>query len=320
MWGFFPPYYKLLQRSGPVEILAHRVLWSLVFVSALLLVLRRGNRLAHLRHKPLVLVGITAAAVLIAINWGTYIYAVTSDHVVEASLGYFINPLFVVLLGVFLLRERLRPAQWTALGVGAAAVVVLTIDYGRPPWIALTLAVSFGSYAMVKKRLALPAAEGLAVESGVLAVPCLGYLLFLAARGHSTFGTISPLYTTLLILSGCVTAIPLLCFAGAANRIPLSGIGILQYITPTIQFGFGVLVYHEPMPPARAAGFGMVWLALIIFTVDGLRRRPPTARAVPIGDDTAPAEATPAEATPADTTPADADRPLTGRMPAAGCR
>jgi chloramphenicol-sensitive protein RarD len=275
MWGFFPPYYKLLRRAGPIEILAHRVLWSLVFVSLLLGVLRRGRRLVGLLRQPRMLAGVTAAAVLIAVNWGMYIYAVISDHIVEASLGYFINPLLTVLLGVVILRERLRRPQWVALGVGAVAVAVLTVDYGRPPWIALTLAASFGSYGLIKKWLALPAAEGLVAESAVLTIPALAYVAVLAHQGRSTFGTVSALHTTLLIVSGLLTAVPLLCFAGATNRIPLSGIGIMQYITPTIQFGFGVLVYREALPPARAMGFGLVWLALAIFTVDSLRSRTP---------------------------------------------
>jgi chloramphenicol-sensitive protein RarD len=176
-----------------------------------------------------------------------------------------------VLLGVLVLRERLRPAQWTAIGIGAAAVAVLTADYGRLPWIALTLALSFGAYGLVKKRLGLPAAEGLLVESAVLAVPAVAYLGYLIAAGRSTFGQVSTPHTVLLLMAGVITAVPLLCFAGAANRIPLSALGILQYVTPTLQLGFGVLIFGEPMPPARLAGFALVWAALAVFTWDAFR-------------------------------------------------
>ncbi|MFC4148907.1 EamA family transporter RarD [Micromonospora mangrovi] len=272
LWGFFPIYFKLLRPAGPVEILAHRVVWSVAFVALLLAALRNYGFLRALLHRPRTLAGIVVAAALIAVNWGTYIYGVNSDRVVETALGYFINPLVSVLLGVFVLRERLRPAQWAALGVGALAVAVLTVDYGRPPWLALTLAVSFAGYGLVKKRLGLPAAEGLFVESAVLALPALAYLGWLVHRGDSTFGHGSAGHTALLVLAGAATAIPLLLFAGAANRLPLSAVGMLQYLAPILQLGCGVLIFHEPMPPARLAGFALVWLALIVFTVDALRQ------------------------------------------------
>ncbi|SBT50842.1 EamA family transporter RarD [Micromonospora auratinigra] len=269
LWGFFPIYLKLLRPAGPVEILAHRIVWSVVFVALLLAALRNIAFLRALARRPRALAGITVAAALIAVNWGTYIYGVNSDRVVETALGYFINPLVSVLLGVLVLRERLRPAQWAALGVGGSAVAVLTVDYGRLPYLALTLAASFAGYGLVKKRLALPAAEGLFVESAVLALPALAYLAWLGGRG--TFGHVSAVHTALLVLAGAATAIPLLLFAGAANRLPLSTIGMLQYLAPILQLGCGVLIYHEPMPPARLAGFALVWLALLVFTVDALR-------------------------------------------------
>ncbi|MCI4063789.1 EamA family transporter RarD [Micromonospora sp. R77] len=272
LWGFFPIYFKLLRPAGPMEILAHRVVWSVAFVALLLAALRNFGFLRALAHRPRTLAGIVGAAALIAVNWGVYIYGVNSDRVVETALGYFINPLVSVLLGVFVLRERLRPAQWAALGVGALAVAVLTVDYGRLPWLALTLAVSFAGYGLVKKRLGLPAAEGLFVESAVLALPALAYLGWLVRRGESTFGHVSAGHTTLLVLAGAATAVPLLLFAGAANRLPLSAVGMLQYLTPTLQLGCGVLIFHEPMPPARLAGFALVWAALIVFTVDALRQ------------------------------------------------
>jgi chloramphenicol-sensitive protein RarD len=279
IWGFFPLYWKLLKPAGPMEILAHRIVWSLLFVTLVLLAMRSWRFLRSLARRPRTLAGIVLAAVVIAVNWWMYIYGVNSGHVVETSLGYFINPLITVLLGVAVLHERLRPAQWIALAVGVVAVAVLTVDYGRLPWIALTLAVSFGLYGLVKKSLALPAAEGLFVESLALTAPALAYLGWLAAHHRSTFGHVSTLQTTLLILAGAVTAIPLLLFAGAANRIPLSGLGLLQYLTPTLQLGCGVLIYHEPMPPAQLAGFALVWAALVVFTWDGIRNARRLSRA-----------------------------------------
>ncbi|RKN48397.1 EamA family transporter RarD [Micromonospora endolithica] len=271
LWGFFPLYLKLLRPAGAVEILAHRIVWSVVFVALVLGALRNVGFLRALARRPRTLAGIGVAAVLIAFNWGTYIYGVTSDRVVETALGYFINPLVVVLLGVFVLRERLRPAQWAALGVGGLAVAVLTADYGRPPWLALVLAFSFAGYGLVKKTLGLPAAEGLFVESAVLALPALGYLGWLTADGAATFGQVSAAHTALLVSAGAATAIPLLLFAGAANRLPLTNLGMIQYLAPILQLGCGVLIFHEPMPPARLAGFALVWLALAIFTADAIR-------------------------------------------------
>jgi chloramphenicol-sensitive protein RarD len=271
-WGFFPLYFKLLRAAGPIEILAHRVVWSAVFVAVLLAGARNWRFLAALARRPRTLSGIALAAALIAVNWATYIYGVNSDHVVETSLGYFINPLVTVLLGVVVLRERLRTAQWAAVGVGTVAVAVLAVDYGRLPWIALTLACTFGLYGLTKKRLGLPAVEGLFVESAALALPALAYLGWLEARHTAAFGHAWWGLTALLVLSGAVTAVPLLLFAGAANRIPLSGLGLLQYLTPTLQLGCGVLVFHEPMPPGRLAGFALVWAALAVFTWDGVRQ------------------------------------------------
>ena len=292
IWGFFPIYIKQLQPAGPVEILAHRVVWSVAFVALVLAVLRSWSFLRRLLRQPRALLGILCAATLIAVNWGAYIYGVNSDRVVETALGYFINPLVVILLGVTVLRERLRVVQWGALGIGAVAVAVLAVDYGRLPYLALTLAVSFGGYGLIKKRLALPAAEGLFVESAVLALPAAGYLGWLVWHGQSSFGNVSPGHTTLLVVAGAATAIPLMLFAGAANRIPLTGLGILQYIAPVLQFGTGVLIFHEPMPPARLAGFALVWLALIVFTVDALRHARRQSRAALLAATPEPAAAT----------------------------
>ncbi|ASW57364.1 EamA family transporter RarD [Plantactinospora sp. KBS50] len=282
LWGFYPLYIKLLRPSGPVEILAHRVVWSVVFVALVLAALRNWGFLRRLFARPRAVAGIAVAATLIAVNWGTYIYGVNSDRVVETALGYFINPLVVVLLGVTVFRERLRPAQWVALGLGALAVAVLTVDYGRLPYLALTLAFTFSGYGLVKKRLALPAAEGLFAESAMLALPALAYLGWLQWRGTGTFGHGPLPHSGLLVLAGAATAVPLLMFAGAANRLPLTGLGMLQYLTPVLQLGCGILVFHEPMPPARLVGFALVWLALIVFTVDGLRTARRRSRIVPL--------------------------------------
>jgi chloramphenicol-sensitive protein RarD len=292
LWGFFPLYIKQLRPAAPVEILAHRVVWSVAFVALVLTVMRNWAFLRVLLRRPRALAGITLAAALIGVNWGTYIYGVNSDRVVETALGYFINPLIVVLMGVTVLRERLRAAQWVALGIGGLAVAVLAVDYGRLPYLALTLALSFGGYGLVKKRLALPAAEGLFVESAVLALPALGYLGWLTWRSGSTFGQVSVGHTALLVLAGAATAIPLLMFAGAANRLPLTGLGILQYVAPVLQLAVGVLVFHEPMPPARLAGFALVWLALIVFTVDGVRHARRQSRAALLAATPEPAAAT----------------------------
>lgn len=278
LWGFFPLYIRLLEPSGAVEILAHRVIWSLAFVALLLAVVRRWRFLRSLARRPRVLGGIVVAATLIGLNWGTYIYGVNSDRVVETSLGYFITPLLTVLLGVVALRERMRALQRVAVAIGAGAVVVLTADYGRPPYIALTLAASFGSYGLVKKRLGLPPAEGLLVESAVLVLPAMTYVGWLTAHGEAHFG--GPGHTALLVLAGAVTAVPLLLFAGAANRVPLIGLGILQYVAPVLQLAIGVLIFHEPMPAARLVGFALVWAALVVFTADGIRHSRSRARTV----------------------------------------
>jgi chloramphenicol-sensitive protein RarD len=273
-WGFFPLYFKLLRPAGPIEILTHRVIWSSLVIALLLSVARSWRRIAALRHRPGTLGAIAVAATLLAINWGTYVYGVNSDRVVETSLGYFITPLISVAFGLVVFGERLRPAQWGALGVGTVAVAVLTVDYGRLPWIALVLAGSFASYGLVKKRLGLPPTDGLFVESATLAVPALGYLTWLTLAGRSTFTTISVAHTALLASTGIVTAVPLLMFAASANRSTMTGLGILQYVAPVLQFLVGVGIEHEPMPAARLLGFALVWLALVVFTWDGLRRRP----------------------------------------------
>jgi chloramphenicol-sensitive protein RarD len=272
MWGLFPLYFPLLEPAGGLEIVAHRVLWSLVFIAGLLTVVRRWSLVRAVfadRRAMLVLLG---AALLIAVNWLVFVYAVNSGHVVETSLGYFINPLVSVLLGVVVFSERLRPLQWAAVGIAAVAVAVLTVDYGRPPWIALALAVSFGLYGLMKKLVRVEAAPGLFVETALVVVPAVVVLAVLHAQGDGTAGSEGVGHLLLLMSSGVATAIPLLLFAAATRRIPLSTVGLLQYVTPLMQLAIGVFVYHEPMPAARLAGFVIVWVALAVFTADSLRQ------------------------------------------------
>ncbi|WP_433436769.1 EamA family transporter RarD [Nonomuraea sp. CA-141351] len=275
IWGLFPLYWPLLKPSGAVEILAHRMVWSLVVVAAVLVVRRHWSWFRPLIRQPMKLGLLVLAAVLVTVNWGVYIYAVNSGHVVESALGYFINPLVSVLFGVVLLRERLRPLQWVAVGFGALAVLVLTVDYGRLPWIALTLAITFGVYGLVKKQANVAATESLAIETLVLFLPALGYLFFLQTGGQGTFTGEGLGHALLLIGGGVATAIPLICFGAAAIRVPLSTIGLLQYIAPILQFACGVLIAKETMPSSRWIGFSIVWVALAIFTYDSFR----TARA-----------------------------------------
>ncbi|MET8000714.1 EamA family transporter RarD [Nonomuraea glycinis] len=278
LWGLFPLYWPLLKPSGAVEILAHRMVWSLVAVVAILAVRRHWSWIKGLVAQPRKLGLLTLAAVIITVNWGTYIYAVNTGHVVEAALGYFINPLVSVVFGVVLLRERLRRLQWVAVGFGALAVLVLAVNYGRPPYMALVLAVSFGAYGLIKKQANVGAGESLTVETLVLLLPALGYLVFLQQAGQATFGTEGVGHLLLLVGAGVITAVPLMLFTAAANRVPLSTIGLLQYIAPVLQFLCGVLIAKETMPPSRWIGFSLVWLALAIFTYDSFR----TARAARI--------------------------------------
>ena len=268
LWGLFPLYWPLLEPAGPVEILAHRMVWSLAVVVGILLVRRRLSHAFRLGRRRYVL--LAAAAVFVTVNWGVYIYGVNSGNVVETSLGYFINPLFTVLLAVLILHERLRVLQWIAVGIGAVAVTILTANYGRLPWIALALAVTFGIYGLIKKKTDVGAAEGLAVETAVMFLPATSYLVVLQRAGQASFGA-DRLHDLLFVGAGVVTAVPLLLFAAAATRIPLSTIGLLQYLAPVLQFLIGVFALHEAMPPARVVGFIIVWIALAVFTYDSIR-------------------------------------------------
>jgi chloramphenicol-sensitive protein RarD len=273
MWGFFPLYWPLLEPAGAVEILAHRIVWSLLLVLGVVVASRKVGRLratlADRRTRWLLAV----ASALITVNWGTYIWGVNNHHVVETSLGYFINPLVSVLIGVLVLGERLRTLQWVAMGIAGAAVLALTVEYGRPPWVSLILALSFGSYGLAKKKANAGAVESLVVETLVVSPVAVGYIVFLTATGASTFGGNGPGHVALVVGTGLVTVIPLLCFGGAATRIPLSTLGLMQYLTPTVQFLLGILFFHEPMPAMRWVGFAMIWVALAVFTFSSLRHR-----------------------------------------------
>lgn len=272
-WGFVPLYWTLVTPSGPWEILAHRVAWSLLIVVLLLTLARRWGAVRAALRQPRLLGFVTLAAIAISVNWGTFIYGVTHDQVVDVALGYFITPLVAVLLGVTVLRERLRIAQWSALAVGTSAVVVLATAHGGLPIVALALGLSFGFYSLVKKRVNLGTVESLALETAVLAPAALVFLAVLIASGRSTVGAHGTGHLLAIAGTGLVTAIPLLLFGAAATRLSLASIGVLQYLTPTVQLILGIVVFAEPMSPARWLGFGLVWIGLAIFTVDALARR-----------------------------------------------
>lgn len=271
MWGLVPLFWPLLEPAGAMEILAHRMVWSLALVVIWLLALRRWGWIRELIRQPRKLGLIAVAAVVITINWGFYIWAVNTGRVVEASLGYFINPLVTIAMGVLLLKERLRAAQWAAVLIGLGAVLVLAVGYGRPPWISLILAFSFATYGLVKKKINIGGLESLAAETAILFLPALGFLVWLSASGSATIGTQGAGHVALLASTGLVTAIPLVCFGAAAIRVRLSTLGLLQYLAPVFQFLLGILYFHEEMPPQRWAGFSLVWLALSILTWDALR-------------------------------------------------
>ncbi|MGD7704711.1 EamA family transporter RarD [Microlunatus sp. Y2014] len=293
-WGLVPLFWPLIGPVHSVEVLAHRVVWSLVFAAfgwGALALWRRGIPdavgLKSLRRPRTVLL-LVLASIAISINWGVFIFAVQQGRMVETALGYYVNPILSIVLGVVVLSERLRRLQWVAVGIAALAVVVLTTTYGRVPWISLTLAVSFGCYGLLKKRIRLGALTSLLVESAVLTPVALGFLVVLAQWQPPAFDPVGdPRTSILLVLAGLVTLLPLIWFSAAAARVPLSLLGMLQYITPTMQFLVGVLILAEPMPPGRWIGFALVWLSLVILSADGLRRwkgnRRPPERVPPEG-------------------------------------
>jgi len=270
LWGLFPIYWPLLKPADPLEIVSHRAVWTLVFCFIILALTKTLKSTLALLKRPKIVAGVFLSSILISINWIIYIYAANTGHVIEASLGYFINPLVVIATGVIVLKEKMRPLQWLAVGIATIGVAVLTIDYGRLPWIALGLALSWGSYGLVKKQLGLGALEGLSIETLLSSGFYLGYLIWLGNRGEGQFSH-SLTLTFLLIGGGAVTAIPLLLFNGSTNRLPLTLVGLLQYITPTIQFCIGVWYYHEDMPAARWAGFLIIWVALMSLALDLIR-------------------------------------------------
>jgi chloramphenicol-sensitive protein RarD len=270
LWGLFPIYWPLLKPADPLEIVSHRAVWTLVFCFIILALTKTLKSTLALLKRPKIVAGLFLSSILISINWIIYIYAANTGHVIEASLGYFINPLVVIATGVIVLKEKMRPLQWLAVGIATIGVAVLTIDYGRLPWIALGLALSWGSYGLVKKQLGLGALEGLSIETLLSSGFYLGYLIWLGNRGEGQFSH-SLTLTFLLIGGGAVTAIPLLLFNGSTNRLPLTLVGLLQYITPTIQFCIGVWYYHEDMPAARWAGFLIIWVALMSLALDLIR-------------------------------------------------
>jgi chloramphenicol-sensitive protein RarD len=276
-WGLFPAFFPLLKPAGAFEVLAHRIVWSLVFMVAVLAVVRRLGDIRAISGRVWVL--LICASVLISINWGIYVYAVNNGHVVDAALGYFINPLFSVALGVLIFRERVNRAQTVALVIAVAAVLVLAVEVGAPPVIALALAVSFGLYGAVKKVVPVDPRISVGLEAAIAAPFAIGYIAVLQLTGHGNFTNHGGGHIALMMLSGVFTAIPLLLFATAAQRLPLVTMGLLQYLTPALQMSWGVVVGHEPMPPARWLGFAMIWVALAVFSADALLRARKTASA-----------------------------------------
>lgn len=270
IWGLLPLYWQRLQSAGSLEIVSHRAVWTLVVC---LIVLASSKNLKstfrHFKNRKTVLT-LMATSALISINWITYIWAANNGHVVEASLGYYITPLIMITFGVFLLKEKLRPLQWVAVGLAFFGVLILTFDYGRLPWVAVSLALSWGTYGVIKKKLGLGALEGLTIETLITFFPYSFYLIFLAHRGTGQFGSTVGV-TLLLICAGIVTAVPLLLFNGSTRRLPYSVNGLLQYITPTLLFSIGVWIGHENMPLARWIGFVVIWFALIALGTDLVR-------------------------------------------------
>lgn len=275
LWGLLPAYFVALDPSGPVEILALRIVLSLVFCLVILAIMRRLSRTTSLLRDRNILKLSALAAVLILINWSVYVYASLNQFIVEAALGYFINPLVTVALGVIVLKEKLRPLQWGALSLAVAAVVVLAVGYGSVPVISLTLAFSFGFYGFVKNRMgpAVKSLDSLTLETLWLTPVALGLLVWVYFTSGLTLGTLGPWHTALLLMAGAVTSIPLLFFGAAARRLPLSVIGLMQYLAPIMQFTFGVAIMGEPMPLERWIGFSLVWVALVILSVDALSHR-----------------------------------------------
>jgi len=265
IWGLFPAYWKPLKAIPATQLIAHRIIWAFVFMVGLLIALRKTSRLRSLLRERSIVRIYAFAALLLAANWLTYVWGVNHGHVVEASLGYFINPLLSVLLGLVVLKEDLRPRQWVAIAFATAGVLYLTLAYGRLPWIALALAGTFATYGLITKTAPLDAIDGLTLETGLLFLPAAGFLVWQEVQGEGAFGHVNALHNAMLIGAGAVTAVPLLAFGAAARRIPLSVLGILQYLSPTLQFLLGVLAYHETFTRVHLLGYGLVWIGVAIF-------------------------------------------------------
>jgi chloramphenicol-sensitive protein RarD len=273
MWGLFPLYWKPLETIPALQLIGHRIGWSFILLLFVILVTRQWQDFRKVAFEPKILRIYLIAAVLISVNWFTYVWAVNNGFVVETSLGYYINPLFSVLLGVVIFREHLRPIQWLPIALAAAGVIYLTVTYRSLPWIALTLAISFGLYGLIKKTAPLTSLYGLTLETGLLFLPAVAVLMFSEFTGQGAFLHSSLQANWMMVGAGLVTTVPLLFFASAAPRIPLTTIGILQYINPTIQFFLGVLLYKEPFTHDRLIGFSLVWLGLIFFWAEGFYSR-----------------------------------------------
>jgi len=271
LWGLFPIYWKLIHNVPALEIIAHRVVWAFIFVILVVTVKKDWLGLKTALKNWRILLTFLATGILLFINWWVYVWAVNAGFIVDASLGYFINPLVNVILGVIFLRERLRLWQWIPVGIATLGVLYLTFSYGALPWIGLTLALSFGTYGLLKKTAPLNSIYGFTLETGFLFLPALAYLMILEISGAGAFPHGSALETILLILTGVATGLPLLLFGSAARQVSLSTLGFIQYIAPTLQFLIGVLVYGEALTPDRMIGFGLIWLALAIFSTDGFR-------------------------------------------------
>lgn len=284
-WGLLPLYLKQLESTGPLEIMAHRVVWACLFVFGYLALRRELGKIVIVLRDRKMLLWLSASAILISANWLLYVWAVTADHIVEASLGYFINPLVSVLLGVFVLHERLNRVQWSAVGIAALGVLWLTLQAGRPPWIALVLALTFGGYGLIRKMVIVESVVGLGVETLLIAPVMLAYLLWIAHTGTISFLAHDHLLDALLIASGAFTAIPLVLFAYGVRRVALSTIGVMQYVGPMLQLLTGVFLYHEGFSRVQLIGFGLIWFAIAVYAGEGLwrghRTRMATGRPLP---------------------------------------
>lgn len=272
LWGLLPIYWKALSAVPSQELMAHRVVWSLPIALVLLVSQGQAQRLGQIARRPAAWLPFIASAALLSVNWLTYLWANNNGHIVETSLGYFMNPLVNVLLGMVFLRERLRTGQWIAVALAFVGVVYLTISYGQPPWISLVLAFSFGLYALIRKTAALGSIEGLTLELSVMFVPAVAFLLYRALIGVGAFGRLGARTDLMLIVGGVLTCVPLVLFAFGARRVPLTTMGLLQYTSPTLQFLIGVFLFGEPFTPARLIGFGFIWTALAIYTYHFWRR------------------------------------------------